>query len=264
MNSRTGSCCCASRSSWCWPAHDDTLARHGAVLATIDDPFLDLGAGEVAGQLAWIDHLLGDALDERYPGLRRPARTRDANAGARTLRDSGATGTGSGSTATFTTGIRGSTATCWSPPSGSSTSPATSGRRSSGWSSRGSIATSPRSPPTARSTRATTTGGTGPVARSRHWTSSRHATGGRLDASQVPALRATVAFPHRMHLGGGWYVNFADSEARPTTDQPWHALHRAARAVGDLEAQASRGVASHPRSGRWRPRPPGSVDCCAG
>ena len=58
------------QSSWCWPAHDDTFRRYGAVVPTITDPFLDLGAGEVAGQLAWLDHLLGDRLDERIPGLR--------------------------------------------------------------------------------------------------------------------------------------------------------------------------------------------------
>lgn len=63
-----------------------------------------------------------------------------------------------------------------------------------------------------------------------------HATGGALEASSVPALRATVAFPHRMHLGGPWYLNVADGQARPPTDQPWHALHRAARTAGDDDA----------------------------
>ncbi len=58
------------QSSWCWPAHDDTFAVHGAVVPTVTDPFLDLGAGEVVGQLAWLDHVLAAPLDERYPGLR--------------------------------------------------------------------------------------------------------------------------------------------------------------------------------------------------
>lgn len=31
-----------------------------------------------------------------------------------------------------------------------------------------------------------------------------------------PALRETVAFPHRMHLGGDWHLSVADSQARPT------------------------------------------------
>src|SRR5690606_3825060 len=66
--------------SWCWPAHDDTAVRHASVLATVTDPFIDLGAGETVAQLAWLDHLLGGALDARYPGLRarirHEARTR--------------------------------------------------------------------------------------------------------------------------------------------------------------------------------------------
>ncbi len=58
------------QSSWCWPAHDDTRARHGAVVPTVTDPFLDLGAGEVAAQLAWIDRLLAEPLDRQVPGIR--------------------------------------------------------------------------------------------------------------------------------------------------------------------------------------------------
>ncbi len=89
-----------------------------------------------------------------------------------------------------------------------------------------------------------------------------HATGGRLDAAEVPALRATVAFPHRMQLAGPWYANFADSQARLTHEQPWHALHRAARRVGD------RAAARTPRPIATRRRPPpssraGSDGCCA-
>ena len=65
------------------------------------------------------------------------------------------------------------------------------------------------------------------------------ASGGVLDvAAEIPALRETVAFPHRMHLGGDWYVNLADGQARPDGDQPWHALHRAARRAGDADAEA--------------------------
>nr|WP_269329156.1 heparinase II/III family protein [Kineosporia babensis] len=46
-----------------------------------------------------------------------------------------------------------------------------------------------------------------------------------------------------MHLSDDWYLNLADGQARPPTDQPWHALHRAARASGD-EA-AARHAAAH-------------------
>ncbi len=58
------------QSSWCWPAHDDAFEVHGSIVPVADDPYVDLGAGELVAQLAWIDHLLGAQLDERYPGLR--------------------------------------------------------------------------------------------------------------------------------------------------------------------------------------------------
>ena len=72
-----------------------------------------------------------------------------------------------------------------------------------------------------------------------------HATDGALDAFAVPALRATVAFPHRMHLGGPWYLNLADGPARPPATQPWHALHRAARRVGDTDAESHAAAHRH-------------------
>src|SRR5690606_6740976 len=65
------------------------------------------------------------------------------------------------------------------------------------------------------------------------------ATDGAVEVTaELPALVATVAFPHRMHLGGAWYLNLADGQARPDGEQPWHALHRAARVVGDAAARA--------------------------
>jgi hypothetical protein len=72
-----------------------------------------------------------------------------------------------------------------------------------------------------------------------------HATGGTLGGVDAAALRETVAFPHRVHLGGAWYLNHADGPARPSPYQPWDALHRAARRFGDREAQAH--AAAHRR-----------------
>ena len=62
------------QSSWCWPAHDVAAAALGTVVPVVTEPVLDLGAGEVAARLAWIDHVLGDQLDARVPGLRRRIR----------------------------------------------------------------------------------------------------------------------------------------------------------------------------------------------
>lgn len=226
------------QSSWCWPAHDDSHRSHGSVLATVTDPFLDLGAGEVVGQLAWVDHLLGAQLDERYPGLRarlrHEAHTRILEPFLR-RRD------------WHWIGLDGDVHN-WNP-----------------WIHGNVLLAALRlmDAPEQRYDRAHVVGlvvegldryvaslpddGAIDEGYSYWWNGAcralealdllRHATGGALDATaDVPALRETVAFPHRMHLGGDWYLNLADGQARPSAEQPWHALHRAARQVGNVDA----------------------------
>lgn len=228
------------QSSWCWPAHDDTMAQHGAVLATVTDPYLDLGAGEVVAQLAWLDHLLGDALDARYPGVR--ARIRH-EAHVRVFepfvrrRD------------WHWIGLDGRVHN-WNP-----------------WIHGNVLVAALRllDAPDERAERARIVAlcvegldryvaalpddGAIDEGYAYWWNGAcrllealdvlAHATGGRLDPlREVPALRGTTAFPHRMHLGGGWYVNVADGPAKPPATQPWHALLRAALRVGDQDAAA--------------------------
>ncbi|MFH8252293.1 heparinase II/III family protein [Microbacterium sp. B2969] len=224
------------QSSWCWPAHDDTSVRHGAVLATVDDPFLDLGAGEVVGQLAWIDRLLGAQLDDRYPGLRtrmrREAHLRVVDPFLR-RRD------------WHWLGLDGDVHN-WNP-----------------W-IHGNVllaALQLLDDPALRAEvvalvvegldryiAALPDDGAIDEGYSYWWNGAcralealdlfAFATEGRWDAaSSVAGLRETVAFPHRTHLGGDWYLNLADGQARPTWEQPWHALHRAARRVGDDDAR---------------------------
>ena len=230
------------QSSWCWPAHDDAFRRHGSVLAEVSDPFVDLGAGEVVAQLAWIDHLLGTQLDVRYPGLR--ARLRHEATGRVfepfvRRRD------------WHWLGLDGD-AHNWNP-----------------WIHGNLLVAALRLLDGAASERAAVVAlaiegidryvallpddGTIDEGLAYWWNGAcralealevlRHATRGRLDAiAEVPGLRATIAFPHRMHLGGAWYLSISDSQARPGADQPWHALHRAARRVGDAEAVAHAAV----------------------
>jgi hypothetical protein len=228
------------QSSWCWPAHDDTLGAHGAILATVTDPYLDLGAGEVAGQLAWVDQLLADQLDARYPGLRarmrHEARTRVLDPFV-TRRD------------WHWLGLDGDVHN-WSP-----------------WIHGNVLVAALRllDAPAEQAERARIVelviegidryvavlpdDGAIDEGYSYWWNGAcralealdilTSATGGRLDAAaSIPGLRETVAFPHRMHLGGAWYVNHADGQARPSDDQPWHSLFRAAERVGDPAAQA--------------------------
>lgn len=236
------------QSSWCWPAHDDTRRAHGAVLATVTDPFVDLGAGEVVAQLAWIDHVLGDQLDARFPGvrarIRHEARVRVFEPFQR-RRD------------WHWIGLDGDVHN-WNP-----------------WIHGNVIVAALRLLDTEdeaaerdrvialaiegldRYVAALPADGAIDEGYAYWWNGAAralevldvlaHATDGVADATGVPALRETVAFPHRSHLGGDWFVNHADGQARPPVDQPWHALHRAARRHGDAAAAAL--AASHRRPG---------------
>jgi hypothetical protein len=231
------------QSSWCWPAHDDTFARHGAVLPTVTEPFLDLGAGEIAGQLAWLDHLLGALLDERVPGLRARIRhetDRRVLAPFAARRD------------WHWLGLDGDVHN-WNP-----------------WIHGNVLVAALRlvdDPERRAALVALVVEGLDRYVASlpadgaidegyAYWWNGagrllealdvlRHATRGALGDVPLDALRETVAFPHRVHLAGEWYLNHADGPARPPRRQPWDALHRAARRIGDRAAEAH--AAAHRR-----------------
>lgn len=227
------------QSSWCWPAHDDAFARHGAVLADVTDPFLDVGAGEVVGQLAWLDHLLGARLDARYPGLRarirHETRVRVIDPFVR-RRD------------WHWLGLDGPVHN-WNPwIHGNVLVAALRLLDGDGeWMLRAGVVALVIEG-LDRYVTALPADGAIDEGFSYWWEGAAralealdilaHATGGALDATTVPQLRATVAFPHRCHLGGDWFVDIADGQARPPAGRPWHALHSAALAVGDADAAA--------------------------
>lgn len=233
------------QSSWCWPAHDDTYRVHGAVVPTVTDPFLDLGAGEVAAQLAWVDQLLGDALDEHAPGLRARIRhevDRRVLVPFATRRDWHWLGL-DGDVHNWNPWIHGNVLVAAlrlvddAPRRASLVALVIEGLD--------------------RYVAALPTDGAIDEGYSYWWNGAgralealdllAHATGGALDATGIPALRETVAFPHRMHLGDGWYLNLADGQARPSEPFPWHTLHRAAIRFGDAQARAH--AAAHRRPG---------------
>jgi hypothetical protein len=221
------------QSSWCWPGHDDTFARHGAVVPTVTDPCVDLGAGDVAALLAWIDHLLGDQLDERVPGVR--ARIRH-EVGQRVFtpfrerRDWQWLGL-SGPVGNWTAWVHGDilAAALQLNPEPELIDLAVAGLRRF----------------------AAALPADGAIDEGYHywWNGAlRLHEALELIGEDGPPTE-TVAFPHRMQLGGPWHLNLADGPARPSSDLPWAALHRMARRAGDREAQAYAAAHRRPELG---------------
>lgn len=234
------------QSGWSWAAHDDTFSAHGAVTPTVTDPYLDLGAGEVVAQLAWVDALLGDALDARAPGVRtrvrHEAQERVFEPFSR-RRDWHWLGL-DGDVHNWNPWIHGNVLVA---VLGLVDDPAEAARLV-GLVIEGLdrfVASIPAD-------------GAIDEGYSYWWNGAgralealdllHHATAGTLDATRVPAVRETARFPHRMQVAGPWYVNVADGPARPTPDQPWHVLHRWGRLLGDDAVTAH--AASHADPGR--------------
>lgn len=239
------------QSSWCWPAHDDGFGTTGSVLPEPERPYLDLGAGEVVAQLAWIDHLLGSPLDQAYPGLRARIRHEARHRVFRpflTRHDWHWLGQG-GDVHNWSPWIHGNVlvAALRLLDAGGDASERTSVIELTIAGLDRYVAALPPD---------------GAIDEGYHywWNGAcraleavdvlRHATEGGLDAlGSVGALRATVGFPHRMQLSEEWVLNLADGSARLTGEVAWDALHRAARSIGDRDAEdfaASQRRPGHP------------------
>ncbi|GAA1849009.1 heparinase II/III domain-containing protein [Myceligenerans crystallogenes] len=251
------------QSTWCWAAHDHTNARNGWVVPDVTDPCLDLGAGEVAAQLAWVDHLLGPALDDRAPGVRarvrHEVRRRVLDPFTR-RRD------------WFWLGIDRPPMN-WSAwihgnilPAALVLEPDAARRRHVVGLVEQGIAAYWDSLPAdggidegyhywwqgaARALEAQDLldwyDGQDPGRRPEHDARESAETAAASDIAERRAgtIRQVVAFPHRMHLGGDWYVGVADSPARPIWTWPWNVVHSWARRAGDDDA--ARHAASYRR-----------------
>jgi hypothetical protein len=227
-----GAIALCEQSSWCWPAHDDTLHRHGSVLATVTDPYVDLGAGEAVAQLAWLDAIAGDLVEERYPGFRarlaHEARTRvlDPFVARRDWRWIGDPGHVNN----------------WNPWIHGNVIAAALQFLDGGERAHVvSLAIEGLDHYVA----ALPDDGAIDEGYAYWWNGAcrlvealdliAHATG--LDATgALTNVRETLAFPHRMHLGDDWFINVSDAQARQTDPQPWHALYRAALRIGAQDA----------------------------
>lgn len=257
------------QSTWCWAAHDHTHARNGWVLPDVTDPCLDLGAGEVAAQLAWVDHLLGPALDERAPGVR--ARIRH-EVRRRVLdpfthrRDWWWLGTPEKPPMNWSAWIQGNVlpaALALEEDAGRrrhvvdlvdqglsaywDTLPADGGVDEGyhyWWQGAARALEAQDLLDWARAQEPSAGGSPDPAPSSDTARSSDTAPSSDT-GSRAETIRQIVAFPHRMHLGGDWYVGVADSPARPIWTWPWNVVHSWARRVGDDDA--ARHAASYRR-----------------
>jgi len=236
------------QSSWCWPAHDDAFRVHGSVLPVVTSPYLDLGAGEVVSLLAWVDQLIGDRLEARYPGIRSRVRheTRVRIFEPFTERRDWHWLGLDGDVHNWNPWIHGNVLVAalrlLDDPAEADERAAIVALALEGIDRYVSVL-----PEDGAIDEGYAYWWNGACRALEALDIVRHATGGVLDASGITALRETVAFPHRMHLGGDWYLNLADGQARVSAAQPWHALHRAALAAGDRDAAAH--AASHREPG---------------
>ena len=221
------------QSSWSWAAHDDVFSRNGEVVPDRSRPYLDLGAGEVAAQLAWTDYVLGDSLDTRAPGLRRRIRQETAERVIGPFLER---------LDWHWLGLDGDVHN-WNP-----------------WIHTNLIAAAlflVDSPQLKAATVARCIEGLDRFLASipadgaidegfAYWWNGagraleglallEEATGGALDAD-LPVVRQLVSFPHRMHLGGSWFLNVADGPARAAGGLPWDMLYRWAVRLDDRDA----------------------------
>jgi hypothetical protein len=221
------------QSSWSWAAHDDVFRRTGEVVPDRSRPYLDLGAGEVAAQLAWLDLVLGEQLDERAPGLRKRIRLEANERVIRPFLDR---------LDWHWLGLNGDVHN-WNP-----------------WIHSNIIVAALllvndlelRAQTVARCIEgldrflaSIPADGAIDEGFAYWWNGAgraleglavlEQATDGMLNVD-LPVIRELVAFPHRMHLGHRWFLNVADGPARAHEGLPWDMLHRWAVRLGDSEA----------------------------
>jgi hypothetical protein len=218
----------AEATTWCWAPHDRHTAARGEVLADPDDPFLDLGAAEVASLFAWADHALGPHLDLRAPGLRKRLR-REVELRVLTpferVRD------------WHWLGLDGD-AHNWNPWIHSAVLTA-------------ALLLVAGEERRRRLVRLVVEGLGHYVAVlpddggidegvAYWWHGACRLlecldllAGGGFEVPDLPVATALIRFPHRMHLGGDAFVNAGDAPARPSPAQPWHVLHRWGERLGD-------------------------------
>jgi hypothetical protein len=241
------------QSSWSWAAHDDVFSRSGEVVPNKSRPYLDLGAGEVAAQLAWLDHVLGDRLDERAPGLRHRMRKETDERVIRPFLER---------LDWHWLGLDGNVHN-WNPWIHSNLLAAAIFLVAEPNDQARTVARCIEG--LDRFLAALPADGAIDEGFAYWWNGAgraleglallEEATGGALDPD-LPVIRELVSFPHRMHIGGNWFLNVADGPAQAAEALPWDMLRRWAARLGDAAAAAHAGALAAgqpaPASGRGR------------
>ena len=221
------------QSSWCWAAHDDVNTRLGHVVPDRDRPYLDLGAGEVAAQLAWTDHVLGTSLDHRAPGLRRRIRQEVLERIISPFLEQNDW---------HWLGLDGHVHN-WNPWIHSNILVAALFLLEDSALQAKTVARCIEG--LDRFLAVIPADGAIDEGFSYWWNGAgralealallEEATAGALTAD-LPVVRALVAFPHRMHIGHRWFLNVADGPARANSNLPWDMVRHWALRLGDREA----------------------------
>lgn len=228
------------QSSWCWPAHDESHTKRGWALPDMAAPVVDLGAGEMAAHLTWLDHTIGRELEAAYPGIRSRIRheVRTRVLDPFMARDDwwwlGESRLAINWNPWILGNVLAAALRLLDAPEDAEYRAQIVGRVIAGLDNY--VADLPED---------------GAIDEGYHywWEGSarllealnllHHATGGRVDAiAEIPAVRNTVAFPHRMQLSEGWFVSVSDSRARSSSSRPWRLLERAAETIEDRDAAA--------------------------
>jgi hypothetical protein len=221
------------QSSWCWAAHDDVHTRLGHVVPDRGRPYLDLGAGEVAAQLAWLDHVLAEPLDRRAPGLRRRIRQEVQERVIRPFLEQDDW---------HWLGLDGHVHN-WNPWIHSNILAAALFLVEDSAQQAKTVARCIEG--LDRFLAAIPPDGAIDEGFSYWWNGAgralealallEEATGGAL-AGDLPVVRALVAFPHRMHIGQRWFLNVADGPALADCNLPWNMVRSWALRLGDEDA----------------------------
>lgn len=238
------------QSAWCWPAHDDTLVRHGSVLPTVDDPYLDLGASEVASLLTWVDALIGPELEGAFPGTRARLRyevRRRVLLPFMRRRDWHWLGL-DGDVHNWSPWIQGHILAAAlhlvDDPEERAAVVALAVEGLDRY-----VASLPADGAIDEGS-AYWWNGAGRLLEALETLS--RATSGVLDARDIEPLPAVVAFPREMALSRDWAISFADAHARADGTTPWRVLFHWATATGDA---ASRDLALAMRPADGPPSP---------